>query len=201
MDAETDKDMEADWSAEIGPGLPEICVPWEGFVDLRLAPEELQTIPEAARSPGLAKALASLNGEGSPVFTAKCDLWSLGHAEIDPDEFDAVPEDARCGVASYIDLLPRDYQNLSSFTVRESWAKELVAYLRKKNMKNGRVDLVIRTAVVSGHEAFGITLYAAGCGPDTVNAQANWEAVLTAAVLATIETPGAPSPAGPLTGE
>jgi hypothetical protein len=165
--------MDADWSAAIGPALPEIHVPWEGFVDLRQTPAELHAIAEAARFPALARALTTLNAPGSWLFTAKSDVWSMTDAEIDPYEFAALPENALCGAASYIDLLVREETNF------------------------GRVDLVIRAAVVDGLEGYGITLYAAGCGTDTAGALTSWESVLSATVLATIGSTGSTSPPAP----
>jgi hypothetical protein len=183
--------MEADWSVELGPELPEIHVPWEGFVDLRLpdlrqSSAELGAVAEAVRSPAIARALTILNGEASPVFTAKSDIWEMAGAEIDPFEFAASQQDARCGIASYIDLVERSPTNVASFGFHEKRAKRLVDQLRELAVPNGRVDLVIRGARIEGMEGYGITLYAAGCGGDSDRASTNWEAVLAAAVLATI---------------
>ena len=189
--------MEADWSVEIGPGLPEIHVPWEGFIDLRQAPAMLLAIPEAGGSPALARALARLNGENSPVFTAKSDVWTVTD-EIDPYEFSALPEEARCGKASYLDVIERDAVNRASFDFHENYARRLVEELRGYSISNGRVDLVIRRVTVDRREGYGITLYAAGCGIDAGQASAHWEAVLAAAVLATIDAAGySPLPAPP----
>lgn len=86
--------MEADWSAEIAPGLPRIIVPWSAestaqdpastetltWQDLRLAGPQLdaaiQSIPAAAQESALAAALRTLHAPGSPWFTSKCDLWT-----------------------------------------------------------------------------------------------------------------------------
>jgi hypothetical protein len=193
--------MEADWSVEIGPELPEIHVPWEGFVDLRQTPAELQAIAEAARFPALARALMKLNSHKSSVFTAKSDVWSMTDAEIDPYEFAALPENAHCGAASYIDLLARDAASLASFEFHESRARQIAQELHGLDLSNGRVDLVIRAAVVDGREGYGITLYAAGCGTDVPGALTSWESVLTAAVLATIRSTGNTSPPAQHTGE
>jgi len=176
--------MEADWAVEVGAGLPEVHVPWEGFVDLRHAQPDLDTIAEAARFPALARALATLNGESSPVFTAKCDVWSMAADEIDPDEFAARPEDAICGLASYIDVIERDPAKMASFEFHERHVRRLVDDLRALPLRNGRADLVIRAAAVEGREGYAITLYAAGCGSDAGHAATGWEAVLAAAVLA-----------------
>jgi hypothetical protein len=176
--------MEADWSVEIGANLPRIHVPWEGFVDLRQAQADLNTIAEAARFPPLARALATLNGKGSLVFTAKSDVWSITGGEIDPDEFASQPEDACCGQASYIDVIERDLAKMASFDFHERRARQVVEDLRMFSMRNGRIDLVIRGAIVDNREGYAITLYAAGCGADTASAATSWESVLAAAVLA-----------------
>jgi hypothetical protein len=39
--------MEADWSVEIGAGLPVIDADWPGFVDLRRDIRSIDSIPEA----------------------------------------------------------------------------------------------------------------------------------------------------------
>ena len=67
--------MEADWEVEVGGGAPVIEALWPGFVDLRLYPERIGEIQEAAGFPALAGLLRSLNGAGSSLWTAKCDLW------------------------------------------------------------------------------------------------------------------------------
>lgn len=197
--------MEADWSVELGPELPEIHVPWEGFVDLRLpdlrltdlrltdlrqSSAKLHAVAEAVQSPAIARALTMLNNEASPVFTAKSDLWEMAGTEIDPYEFAASQQDSRCGIASYIDLVERSPANVASFGFHEKRAKRLVDQLRELAVPNGRADLVIRGARIDGVEGYGITLYAAGCGGDIGRASANWEDVLAAAVLATIGTTG-----------
>lgn len=192
--------MEADWEVEIGPGLPAIQAPWEGFVDLRTSSIGVSQIAEGARYPALGRALTLLNEARSLVFTAKCDVWELSGEEIDPDEFDAPAAQCRCGLASYIDLLQRDVRNFQSFAHHEDWMKRLTAQLRATAIENGRVDLVLRSAVVEGVQGYGVTLYAAGCGIDKDAASAHWEAVLTAALLVTMK-PDAVVPAVPPAGE
>ena len=43
--------MEADWEVEVGGGSPVIEALWPGFVDLRLYPERIGEIQEAAGFP------------------------------------------------------------------------------------------------------------------------------------------------------
>ncbi len=189
--------MEADWAAEVGPDLPSIDVPWEGYADLRQDPSAMLALAEAASHPALRESVVALNSGHSPVLTAKCDAWSLAGDEIDPDEFAAQAEQAREGFASYIDILHRDPARLASFEFHERWVRDLTERLRKIPLPNGRVDLVIRSASTDSFPGYGLTLYAAGCGAETTTAYASWEAVLRAAVTATMNLDSSAS----LTGE
>lgn len=188
--------MEADWAAEIGPELPHIHVPWAGFTDLRHNSATVNAIQETAEHPALREALLVFNSPASPVFTAKCDLWTLSQSEIDPDEFAAYAEDAHHGTASYIDLIRRDRAAFSSFEFHERWVRALTDALRLLEIPNGRVEFILRPSTVDEHAGFGLTLYAAGCGASPGNAYNAWQTVLSAAVAATINTAALPSHSG-----
>jgi hypothetical protein len=177
--------VEADWSVEIGAGLPVIEADWAGFVDLRKDMGAVDGIAEAATEPALRAALVALNGAGSPVFTSKCEVWELGPEEIDPLEFDCAAE---CGVgrASWVDVMARDAGMFGSFAEHEGWVRGIVARLQAERIGCGRVDAVVRSAVAGEREGFGITLYAAGCGVDAGTAREAWAVVLGASVLATM---------------
>ena len=179
--------MEADWAVEVGPEMPTIVVPWEGFVDLRqntwTASED---IPESAGHSSLRQALIVLNSGESPVFTSKCDVWPLDGNELDPDEFGARSEHAQSGFASYIDVVACDSALLSSFEYHEFLVRRITEELRSLGILNGRVDLVIRPAMIDPLQGFGVTIYAAGCGTEKATAYRAWEAVLEAAVNATM---------------
>lgn len=177
--------MEADWSVEIGSGLPCIDASWEGFVDLRTAPRTIH-IAEEAQHPALHEVLLTLNAKNSAVFTSKCDVWALVAKEIDPDEFGASRENANVGFASYIDILARDPAYFASFSFHEDRCRELVSHFRLLALPQCRVDLVLRAAVMNEQSGYGLTLYAAGCGVDEAGAYAAWQAVLASAVTATI---------------
>ena len=178
--------MEADWSVEIGSDSPVIDGAWEGFVNLRGSPDAIESVIEAAEHPELRKALLALNSEVSSAFTAKCDVWSLTEKEIDPDEFEARQEDARMGFASYIDYLERASAEFFSFEFHEQQAREIVAELVRIDLRQGRADIVVRSAVMNETGGYGLTLYAAGCGCNKASALAAWQMVLQALVAATI---------------
>ena len=187
--------MEADWCVEIGPDLPQIDATWEGFVDLQSSTSAIETVEEA-QHPALRKALLALNANNSRVFTSKCDTWTLSAEEIDPDEFGASIGNARVGFASYIDILQRDAKQFSSYEFHERCTRELASHLRLLTVLNGRVDLVLRAAVMNEASGYGVTLYAAGSGPDRSSAYTAWQAVLAAAVAATIASAAHPPRAG-----
>lgn len=188
--------MEADWSVEIGRGLPCITIPWDGFIDLGHSPAAVQAIEEAIGNPALRKALMALNSTTAAVLTTKCDIWTLTGSEIDPDEFGASAGDAVTGFASYIDILQRDRDKLESFEFHERWVRSLTHQLRAYALSNSRVEFVVRPANIDSSAGFGITLYAAGCGADESTAYASWEAVLCEAVTATMNSGSFPSRTG-----
>jgi len=179
--------MEADWAVEVGSDLPSIDIPWEGFVDLRRIPSALLDIEEAVNHSALRQALITLNSSASPVLTSKCDFWTLASSEIDPDEFGAQAEDALTGYASYIDMLQCDRERLSSFEFHERWVRNLTHSLRTIALSNGRIELIIRPANIDSSTGYGVTIYATGCGADTTRSYSSWEAVLRAAVTATMK--------------
>lgn len=186
--------MEADWAAEIGPRLDHIDADWPGFIDLRSHPRGVERIAEARDSSALEQALAMLNGRDSPVFTCKCDRWTLSAEEIDPSEYDAGAGSAVCGVAAYVDLVARDRSLFRSFERHEGWARNVVLQLRRLPLPNGRLDLVIRAAIAGDEAGFGMTLYAAGCGADASRAESAWEEILRAGATVTMRE--APQPSG-----
>lgn len=178
--------MEADWSVEIGSDLPVMDAAWDGLVDLRSSPEKVDEIEEARRKPAMREALLVLNSNDSPVFTTKCDCWTLSEAEIDPDEFAASRENARLGFASYVDIVDRDRARFTSFDTHEQWARAMTEVMHALDVHQGRVDVVVRAAVLHAQNGFGVTIYAAGCGAREADACAAWRAVLAAVAAATI---------------
>lgn len=178
--------MEADWAVEVGGDAARIEVEWAGFVDLRRDAADLERIAEAREHPALRRMLASFNEAGSPVFTSKCDVWPLAEGAIDPLEFDCTAEEARAGVASYVDVIARSGETFRSFAAHEDWVRRVASALRGDGNRRGRVDLVVRGARAGEGEGFGVTLYAAGCGVDSSGAEAAWGEILRAAAVATI---------------
>lgn len=182
--------MEADWSVEIGPGLHIIEATWHGFLDLRTSPHTIDTLPEPAQHPALRDALLAMNAPQSPVFTSKCDTWPLIADEIDPDEFDASPQQAHAGFASYIDVLPRDPGRFASFAHCEQCIRDIAAHLQSISIECSRADIVARKALREKEDGYAITLYIAACGDDRTAAYTAWQTALAAVVAATIALAG-----------
>lgn len=172
--------MEVDWEVEVGGGAPVIEALWMGFVDLRRNPERLGEIAEAANFPALADLLRVLNEAGSPVWTAKCDLWETEPAELAATEsgaFAAVPSAA---LACYVDLLPVEGQIFAQWTEAEGFCRQWVARLEELPLSDCRVDLVVRQAMAGEAEGFGITAYVGGTGEDRSGAAVALSAALVA---------------------
>ncbi|MGB8011507.1 MAG: hypothetical protein WCF68_07825 [Terriglobales bacterium] len=152
--------MDSDWEVEVGGGASVIEPDWPEFVDLRLHPEHICKIAEAAASAPLARLLLALNRIGSPLYTSKCDLWE--------------PESA--ALACYVDLLPREDEVFKSIKQAEAFCRDAVARLNAREAgelgakgqlitasfaesMESAINLVIRQAVTSTADGFGVTVY------------------------------------------
>ncbi len=171
--------MEADWEIEIADGAPVIDGAWEGFHDLRTDPSRVAEIAEAAKFPALAQALVRLNAEPSPVWTAKCDVWSV--EVFDQDEMNADRETAKSALGCYVDLLPSDTQAFSTIDSCVSWCERLCLILRSLPHRQCRLDAIVRRAFLTpGCMGLGITIYFTGCGPTELEAAESLAHALTA---------------------
>jgi hypothetical protein len=172
--------MEADWEIELGAGAPVIDALWAGFVDLRVAPERVADLEETRLLPGLSDVLVQLNGPGSPVWTAKCDVWNV-EEPVDPYEVDADPDQAAVAMACYIDLLPRGAHQWATPQEAGSACEALTRRLRAMEARACRVDLVVRAAQIGeGAQDLGITAYVTGVGRDEPAARAQLAAAAAA---------------------
>ena len=157
--------MEADWEVEVGGGAPVIDALWAGFVDLRRQPERIGEIAEAARFPALGGLLQRLNSTGSPVWTAKCDLWEpveLGEAANLAVAEDGLP----AALAIYVDLFPSARGVFQHWQQAEAFCREWVARLGQVAMADCSVELVVRQAVAVLSEGFAVTAYVSAEGHD-----------------------------------
>jgi hypothetical protein len=166
--------MEADWSVALAADDPVIAVPWAAFVDLRLNQDFIDEIAEAKLNPPLRSALLALNSIGSPLWTAKCDVWTTCDEPYDPYEMEAEPGETAFGAGSYIDLLARDLETRESFALQEEWLRWLTGRLREVTASAARVDMVMRHAYVEGRSGFGVSWFVEGCGVTPKRAEQSW---------------------------
>ncbi len=185
--------MLAEWTAACGPDDPVLVVPWSDpatgarFVNLRTDPFDVAEIAEAEAYPALRRALRSLNAANSAFLTAKCDAWTL-YPEVAAEqlellrlELDLADEDVAFGMASYIDLLPRERSLFASAHV----ATDRLARLSRRALRlahpYGKLELTLRPAVAdlkAPLEGYSATLYLTAVAADPETAARRWEAAL-----------------------
>jgi hypothetical protein len=183
--------MFSEWSVECSADDPVLVVPWTDpndpgcrFFDLRENPDELDWLEEAMQYPPLLHTLRALNATRSPVFTAKCDVWTMTPDEVEPlrHELDLIPEDAPAGIAGYIDLLWRERSIFVSFHQHEQLLHRIGRLTAPLDHPYAALECTLRPALVdlSGpQEGFAISLYIKALGHDPQAAEERWAAALT----------------------
>jgi hypothetical protein len=188
--------MLSEWSAECSADDPVLVVPWSDpsdpsgnrrFIDLRENPYDLDHLPEAEHYPALMHALRALNAARSPVFTAKCDAWTLEAEELDSlrQNLDVLVDETGAGFASYVDILWRERSLFTSFHQQEQMLHRLTRHAAQLDQPAALLDCVLRPALVDlagPQEGFGISLYIKALGHDPHSAEENWAAALEAVV-------------------
>ena len=186
--------MLATWSAECGADDPVLVVPWSDpsglhFVDLRENPYDLDHVPEAEQHPALMQALRALNAARSPVFTAKCDAWTMSSPEIAAAQLDLdLPEfESLHGFVSYIDLIWRERSLFVSAHLQEQRLNRLVRLLAPLDFPDASVEPILRPALVDltgPQEGYAVSLYVKALGTDAPHAYQLWGRALEAVVTA-----------------
>ncbi len=173
----------------MGGDAPAMDARWAGFVDLRRDPERVKELAEVRQFPALGAALARLNGSGSAVWTAKCDVWAVEDgAAWDADELDAPADQAHCAMGCYIDLLGEEGLAWSEPAQAERVCREICAGLKAITLGCCRADLVIRRAMENeGCTELGVTAYLTGCGATAEAAGAALGAAMGAFADAVVE--------------
>ncbi len=171
--------MEADWEVEVGGNAPVLDADWPGLVNLRIHPERIGEIEETHDLSALVEVLVHLNESGSPIYTAKCDVWIVDG--LDCYELDASEEDARFGMACYIDMVPEADAESASLDAMIRFGRTVCRRLREVPLRCCRVDIIVRRAVFfSELEGFGVTAYVTGCGASRERAESRLSATLSA---------------------
>lgn len=186
--------MLSEWSAECAADDPVLVIPWSDpnepdrhFIDLRENPYDLDHLPEVEHFPPLLHALRALNAQRSPVFTAKCDAWTMDEQELEAlrTELDILPEEAAAGLSSYIDLVWRERSIFVSFHQQEQMLHRLTRKTTLLDHPYAMLDCIVRPALVDltgPEEGFAVSLYIKALGHDEPAANENWAAALEAVV-------------------
>jgi len=182
----------SEWSAECGADDPVLVVPWSSpdgalqWVDLRDDPDALDNIHEADEHPALLAALRALNGSRSPIFTAKCDVWTMDADELASTRYDLMLDDevATTGIASYIDVLWRERPVLASRHRMEQMLYRIDRMAADLPHSLAKMECTLRPAVTDLDgtvvEGFAVTVYVKAVGVDATEAEERWDAALRA---------------------
>jgi len=185
--------MLAEWSVECSADDPVLVVPWKdpdgrsAFVDLRANPYDFDAIPEAVHYPPLMQALRALNASRSPVFTAKCDAWTLDEEELKHLQLNLDLEnvEAATGFASYIDVVCRDRSLFTSFHQHEQILSRVGRLADPLYHPAAELECVLRPAFIDlegPQEGYALSVYVKALGPDQPTASEQWSNALEAVV-------------------
>ena len=142
--------MEADWSVECGPGDPTVVLPWVNasgslsYLDLRGNPESIKNISEAAQFPALAFALERWNHLDSPVFTAKCDVWTYPADLFDAEDLPGFA----FAQGSYVDLVSVAERSFADFPLCEAQLRRWTDLARTIPLPGARCEWTLRAAQI-----------------------------------------------------
>lgn len=181
--------MQADWSVECGADDPTVVLPWHSedgslqYIDLRLKPSAVEQISEAQQFPCLAAALRRWNTAESPVFTAKCDVWSYPADLFDAEDLPGFA----FAQGSYLDLVSADIDKFQSFAACEWQLRAWTAAARLIPLQNCRCEWTLRSGLIfpdnlsvlpdekaKALAGFATTLYVWGYGASAEIANSAW---------------------------
>jgi hypothetical protein len=185
--------MLAEWSVECSAEDPILVVPWSdpdgtsAFVDLRANPYDFDAVAEAEQYPALMQALRALNAARSPVFTAKCDAWTLHEDELSHLQMnlDVLPVEGAVGFASYIDLVWSERSLFASLPQHEQVLRRLTRLAAPLDRPTAALDCIVRPAfldIESPQQGYAVSLYVKSLGHDPASALKEWGDALDAVV-------------------
>jgi hypothetical protein len=190
--------MDADWSVECGADGPLVVIPWRNaggdltYIDLRRFPGAIRAIPEAVQWPTLAEALLRWNQTGSPIFTAKCDVWTYPAGLFDAEDLPGFAFAQGC----YIDLVPNAPEIFASFPAAEAQLRRWTSAARSVAGAEARCEWTLRRALLAETDnlpvpssddayqnGFATSLYVWGYGPSPETAATAWARALEALIV------------------
>ena len=178
--------MQADFSVELGAEDPALELPWRSgngslrYLNLKLHPDLLLSIPEAREHPELSAFLARINAHGFPLETAKCDAWFSRELSAEEEIFGA-----SCKFASYVDILFSDDDKRFSLETHKELADDLCKLLKRAPEMAAAVEFIVRHCHyhADGNEeesrtGFCLTAYVTGYGDSEEEALKRWSIAL-----------------------
>ena len=190
--------METDWSVAASAEDPVIETCWSDaasglrWVDLRVEGEmqrsRIAALPEAARSPAMAEALALLNAPHGLLITTKCDSWRLSQEERAELASALDGPEVAYGYGSYIDVLMAHAVPMADFLLHEEWARTTARRCAGLAIEDARLELVVRPAHHGDTWGYGTTVYCYAGGADEAGAEAAWSKALEATTPILIAT-------------
>lgn len=174
--------MQADYSVALMEEDPALEMPWSSddgsvrYFNLRLHPDLLVNVPEAAHHPELSAFLGRINAAGFPLESAKCDAWF--DRELTPEE---EVFGANCKFVSYVDLLFSDESQRFSLDAHTRLAEYLCDLLQRAPEMAAAAEFVVRHCHyhAEGQETksrigFCLTSYTTGYGDSEEEARQRW---------------------------
>ena len=181
--------MDADWSVECAADDPFVVIPWKNvagtvtYIDLRLFPDALLEIQEAAEHSALAAALRRWNQPHSPIFTAKCDVWVYPAELFDMEDLPGFA----FAQGSYVDILQRDPVPFASLPAALAQLRKWSHAARATDVPDARSEWTLRRALIfppgmqpgepaetPALQGYATSLYVWGYGLTPVAADAAW---------------------------
>lgn len=178
-----------------------MVVPWQNasgslrYLDLHATPGLVREIPEAVQWPVLEKALRHWNAAGSPIFTAKCDVWTYPADLFDAED---LPGHA-FAQGSYVDLVAVAPSLYASFAAAEAQLRRWNGASRCLDVRDARCEWTLRRALLTPQDAmsestqkncaedgFATTLYVWGYGPGPQQAAESWTSAMVSLIDAVL---------------
>ncbi|MGH9524425.1 MAG: hypothetical protein ACRD3E_18025 [Terriglobales bacterium] len=171
--------MDADWSVELGDDDPTLAVPWASpdaslrYYDLRLRPDLLLYVDEAARFKELGEFLAAVNSKNSRLQSAKCDAWTSSEISEAEEIYGASLK-----FCSYVDLFFADPACRGDRALHEEFARRVTALLKRAPQISAAAEFIVRRAHFEDgdavNEGYYLTFELAAYGDDEEDARKRW---------------------------
>jgi hypothetical protein len=180
--------VEADWSVEIGAGLPTIDLPWEGWIDLRgcVSVEDVsQALAEAREYPELGEVLLKTR-DLTDAVTAKCDVFSVEMDEARRAMLEMPGDEAQEGLGSYLDFALSPAGGFADFASCEGLVRRITSRLAALPLAAASAEIVLRAGSFFEESSYGLTVYAFGYGRDRAAARTAWAEILAISTYITM---------------